>query len=105
MSLYDCSLIRVANESKSVMKRGLNIQKTYCQTAAVSRRAAKAHWGKTQRDREATRKDKGEERVRVGGRDVKGAKERVQSGVWRLIAVDLHNKRGRQAASVPLLRH
>lgn len=87
------------------MKRELNSWITYCQTAAISQKAAKAHQGKSQRDREATKKDRGGERVRDGSGNVKGARERVQSGVWRLIAADLHNKRGRQAASAPLLRH
>lgn len=84
------------------MKRELNSQITYCQTETINQRAAKAHLGKTQR---GNKERQGEARVRVGGRDVKAVKERVQSGVWRLIAVDLHNKRGRQAASAPLLRH
>lgn len=85
-----------------LMKREPNSRVTYCQTAAISPRAAKAQQGKTQRDRAATKRDVGKERVSVGSRDVKGAE---QSGVWRLIAVDLHNKRGRQAARAPLLRH
>lgn len=41
------------------MKRELNSRITYCQTAAISWRAAKAHQGKTQKDRAATKKDKG----------------------------------------------
>lgn len=40
------------------MKRELNSQITYCQTAAISQRAAIAHQGKTQRDRDATKKDR-----------------------------------------------
>lgn len=34
-------------------------QKTYCRTATISQRAAKAHQEKTQSDREATNKDRG----------------------------------------------
>lgn len=45
--------------SKCIIKRGLNSRITYCQTPAISQRAAKAHQGKTQRDREATNKDRG----------------------------------------------
>ncbi len=42
-----------------IMKRESNSRITYCQTAAISQRAAKEHQGKTQRDREATKKDRG----------------------------------------------
>lgn len=59
IALYDFSSTEVANKSKSTMKKELNGRITYCQTVAISQSAAKAHQGKTQRDREATKKYRG----------------------------------------------
>lgn len=66
------------------MKRELNSRVTYCQTAAISQRAAKAHQGKTQRDREATKKDRGK---REWGLEAEMWKERgrecrLECGDW-----------------------
>lgn len=66
------------------MKREPNTWITYCQTAAISQRAAKAHQGKTQRDRKATKKDRGK---REWGLEAEMWKDRrrecrVECGDW-----------------------
>lgn len=66
------------------MKRELNSRITYCQTAAISQRAAKAHQGKTQRDREATKKDRGKREWGSAAEKWKerGRECRVECGDW-----------------------
>lgn len=54
-----------------LMKREPNSRVTYCQTAAISPRAAKAQRGKTQRDRAATKRD-------MGGRESEGWRQRCE---------------------------